>query len=38
VVTTILGARKTGGIYVPRETALGDERLGYMLRDSCTPA
>jgi len=35
VIPAILGAMKAGRIYVPLETALGGERLGYMLRDSC---
>jgi amino acid adenylation domain-containing protein len=34
VIPAILGVLKAGRIYVPLETALGGERLGYMLRDS----
>src|SRR6185369_3727761 len=37
VVPAILGVLKAGRIYVPLETALGGERLGYMLRDSGAP-
>src|SRR5262249_23263623 len=34
VIPAILGVLKTGRIYVPLVTALGGERLGYMLHDS----
>jgi len=34
VIPAILGVLKAGRIYVPLETALGGERLGYMLHDS----
>jgi len=34
-VEAIVGVLKAGRIYVPLESALGAERLGFMLRDSC---
>jgi amino acid adenylation domain-containing protein len=35
VIPAILGVLKAGRIYVPLETALGREQLGFMLKDSC---